>query len=156
MQSKFVSKLSFITLNFAYKDCKVFIGTSCKRVFALALSAFTCRTSNRQSNKSGRYRTKYSPISKVSGFEMRESNHKKSNCYSNVFILAAARSRLSPKNGGTVQRAMTPEQGARILDRSYIHISPKSERFPGCHIHFPDTKDCPFEFIVPTGGYDAR
>ena len=29
MQSKFVSKLSFIVLNFACKDCKVFIGTSC-------------------------------------------------------------------------------------------------------------------------------
>ena len=29
MQSKFASKLSFITLNFACKDCKVFIGTSC-------------------------------------------------------------------------------------------------------------------------------
>ena len=30
MQSEFASKLSFITLNFACKDCKVFIGTSCK------------------------------------------------------------------------------------------------------------------------------
>ena len=29
VQSKFVSKLSFITLNFACQDCKVFIGTSC-------------------------------------------------------------------------------------------------------------------------------
>ena len=29
MQSKFASKFSFITLNFACKDCKVFIGTSC-------------------------------------------------------------------------------------------------------------------------------
>ena len=29
MQSKFVSKLSFTTLNFACKDCKVFNGTSC-------------------------------------------------------------------------------------------------------------------------------
>ena len=29
MQSKFVSKFLVITLNFARKDCKVFIGTSC-------------------------------------------------------------------------------------------------------------------------------
>ena len=29
MQSKFVSELSFMTLNLTYKDCKVFIGTSC-------------------------------------------------------------------------------------------------------------------------------
>ena len=29
MQSKFASKLSFITVNFVCKDCKVFIGTSC-------------------------------------------------------------------------------------------------------------------------------
>ena len=29
MQSTFVSQLSIITLNFACKDCKVFIGTSC-------------------------------------------------------------------------------------------------------------------------------
>ena len=29
MQSIFVSKLSFITLSFECKDCKVFIGTSC-------------------------------------------------------------------------------------------------------------------------------
>ena len=29
VKSKFVSELSFITLNFECKDCKVFIGTSC-------------------------------------------------------------------------------------------------------------------------------
>ena len=35
MQSKSVSQLSFIALNFAGKDCKVFVGTSCTWSYSL-------------------------------------------------------------------------------------------------------------------------
>ena len=42
MQSKFVSKFSFITLNFACKDCKVFIWTSC--MFGKSLYSYTILT----------------------------------------------------------------------------------------------------------------
>ena len=46
MQSTFVSKLSFMTLNLACKDCKVFIGTSCTSLF----NKFWIRKKN-QTNK---------------------------------------------------------------------------------------------------------